>query len=262
MTGNSEGRKPPMTTVMDAYKRTSEVKNPYEIGFGTMQRPSLASGGGGPGPGAYPIKSTLGKLPESTINNPLEFSLRGRTKFGDPNEKVMSKTTKGDPGPGQYDLYGKFLGGTNPREIVFPKGKEQKEKSFMGPGPGSYAVAESMGKQCLSTKPGAVVPGFSKAERPSMEVKSGAETGPGEYKPGPAACEPQVISTRPTCATIKFGTGYRKGKGLQKRDLSEPAPGPGSYSLPGGVATKAKGSPYRDSPAATMSGRNKFGSPW
>jgi hypothetical protein len=37
---------------------------------------------------------------------------------------------------------------------------------------------------------------------------------------------------------------------------------PGSYQLPGGIATKAKGSPYRDSPAATLSGRNKFGSPW
>ena len=74
-----------------------------------------------------------------------------------------------------------------------------------------------------------------------MAVTSGAETGPGEYKPGPAACEPQVMSNRPTCATIKFGTGYKKSRGIKKKDLSEPAPGPGSYTLPGGVATKAKG---------------------
>ena len=119
--GNNE-LKPPMRTVLDAFKKTSGVINPAEIGFGTAQRPSMAVGGGGPGPGAYPIKSTLGKLPESTIDNPLEFSLRGRTKFGDPNEKVMSKNNMGDPGPGQYDLYGKFLGGETPRVTGFPKG--------------------------------------------------------------------------------------------------------------------------------------------
>jgi len=73
----------------------------------------------------------------------------------------------------------------------------------------------------------------------------------------------QVDSRRPTCATIKFGTGYRRaGDGLVKEDLSEPSPGPGQYKLPGGVATAAKGSPYRNSPAAMLSGRNKFGSPW
>ena len=34
--------------------------------------------------------------------------------------------------------------------------------------------------------------------------------------------------------------------------MSEPSPGPGSYSIPAAVMTRA----------ATMSGRNKFGSPW
>ena len=253
---------PPRRTVLDAFKKTSGVVNPAEIGFGTGARPSLTAGaGGGPGPGAYPIKSTLGKVFESNLNNPLKFSLRGRTKFGDPNEKTMNKTAAAEPGPGQYNLYGKFLGGETPRVTAFPKGAIPKEKSFLGPGPGSYKVLESMGKQVLSSKPGAVVPGFSKEKRKGM-ANTSSEVGPGDYLPGPAACEPQVLSSRPTCATIKFGTGYRKGKGLVKRDLSEPAPGPGSYSLPGGVATKTRGSPYRDSPAATMSGRNKFGSPW
>ena len=37
---------------------------------------------------------------------------------------------------------------------------------------------------------------------------------------------------------------------------------PGAYVLPGGVATLTKGSPYRNSPAPSLSGRNKFGSPW
>ena len=43
---------------------------------------------------------------------------------------------------------------------------------------------------------------------------------------------------------------------------ADPSPGPGSYMLPGGVSTRAKGTPFRNSPAAMLSGRNKFGSPF
>jgi len=84
----------------------------------------------------------------------------------------------------------------------------------------------------------------------------------GQYKPPPAACDKQVDSTKATCASVKFGEGYRSGTTSERFDFSEPTPGPGAYILPGGVATKAKGSPYRDSPSASISGRNKFGSPF
>lgn len=132
----------------------------------------------------------------------------------------------------------------------------------MGPGPGSYAPLQSMGKQVLSTKQGGNEIAFSKAPRPSMVPPGQTDIGPAEYQPPPAACEPQVDSRKPTCATIKFGEGYRSGGHKSKFDFSEPSPGPGAYRLPGGIATKAKGSPYRDSPTAIMSGREKFGSPW
>ena len=155
-------------TVMMAYKKSSFNREPASIGFGTGARPSMMVAGGGPGPGAYPIKTTLGPLMESHIAAPLQFSLRGREKFGDPNEKSMNKTAANEPGPGSYDLTGKFIGGTTARKVGFPKGIPQKDKSFMGPGPGSYAPLESMGKQALSTKPGAVVPGFPKAPRGSL----------------------------------------------------------------------------------------------
>jgi hypothetical protein len=117
------------------------------------------------------------------------------------------------------------------------------------------------------------------------------EIGPGEYGVPSAACETQVdsrtyivlrlllvlsyfittayniivcyITGKPTKSAIRFGTGYTKNKGgVQKIDMKEPAPGPGSYNLPGGVATSRRGDPYRSAPAASMSGRNKFGSPW
>jgi len=253
---------PPTRSEMDAFNKTSWTVEAPKIGFGTGARPSMMAVGGGPGPGAYPIKTTLGPLMESHIRAPLQFSLRGREKFGDPNEKSMNKTAANEPGPGTYDLTGKFIYGSNPRKSGFPKGSAPRDKGGLGPGPGSYEPLQSMGKQFLSTKPQAVIPGFPKAPRGSLVPPGTSDVGPGEYGAGPAACEVQADSRRPTCATIKFGTGYRKGAKSGKLDLSEPAPGPGSYTLPGGLATKAKGSPYRDSPAARLSGREKFGSPW
>lgn len=199
---------------------------------------------------------------ESHIKSPSQFTLRGRTKFGDPNEKSMSKTTANEPGPGQYDLTGKFLSGSNPRKSAFPKGGFVRDKSQLTPGPGSYKPMESMGKQVLSTCETALILKFSQAARPSMVPPGTSDIGPGDYKPPPAACDPQVDSRKPTCATIKFGEGYKRGGANKKFDLSEPSPGPGSYTLPGGIATQAKGSPFRNSPAATLSGRGKFGSPF
>ena len=258
----SEG--PRTLTMAESFEKTSVFPASAKIGFGTGARPSLMNATGGPGPGAYPIKTTLGRLIESNFKSPTQFSLRSRQKFGDPNERTMSKTAALEPGPGQHDITGKFIGGTNPRKSGFPKGLLRgKEPVKLGPGPGSYEPLQSMGKQALSTKPGAMITGFPKAPRPSMVPPGSTTVGPGEYGPPSGACEPQVDSRRPTCGSIKIGIGYRKESSKSsKLDLREPSPGPGSYTLPGGVATKAKGSPYRDSPQATISGRNKFGSPW
>lgn len=247
---------------MDAFNKSSTWKAEPEIGFGSGSRPALLNPTPGPGPGAYPIKTTMGKLMESHIRSPSQFSLRGRTKFGDPNEKSMNKTTSNEPGPGQYDLTGRFYGGHNPRKSGFPKGGFPKDAARFGPGPGSYAPLESMGKQVLSTKKGSGGIRFLKAERPSLVQPGLSDVGPGQYKPAPAACEKQVVSTKQTCGKIKFGEGYKKGSNKTEFDFSEPSPGPGSYTIPGGIGTKTRGSPYRDSPQAVMSSRHKFGSPF
>lgn len=254
--------KAPKRTVMDSFNKTSWFPKEPEVGFGTGSRPPLNNPTTGPGPGAYQIKTTMAKLYESHITSPCQYSLRSRTKFGDPNERSMSKSSANEPGPAQYDVTGKFLGGTNPRQTVFPKGELPKDKSQMGPGPGSYAPIQSMGKQVISTKKAAEAMKFGKAPRGSLVPPGTTEIGPGQYQPPPAACENQVDSRKPTCGKIKFGEGYRSGQNHKKFDFSEPSPGPGSYKLPGGVATKAKGTPYRSSPAISISGREKFGSPW
>jgi hypothetical protein len=56
-------------------------------------------------------------------------------------------------------------------------------------------------------------------------VAGTSDIGPGDYKPPPAACDPQVDSRKPTCANFKFGEGYKRGGAHKKFDLSEPSPG-------------------------------------
>lgn len=85
-------------TLMDAFNKTTYYQKDPEIGFGTGSRPPLSEPTLGPGPGAYVIKTTMGKLMESHITSPCQYSLRGRTIFGDPNAKAMAKGTVNMPG--------------------------------------------------------------------------------------------------------------------------------------------------------------------
>lgn len=139
-------------TIFDAFNSTSTFPKAPEVGFGTGSRPPLSNPAVTPGPGSYAIKTTMGRVMESHITSPCQFSIRSREKFGDPNMKALSKTTANEPGPGQYDLTGKFLHGTNPRKSGFPKCEFRAAKPTISPGPGSYGVMVSMGKQVVSTK--------------------------------------------------------------------------------------------------------------
>ena len=242
-------------TVMDSFNSSSYYKGNPEIGFGTGNRPPLMNPTCTPGPAAYTIKSTMSKVIESNIKSPHQFSIRSRTKFGDPNEKSMSKSNASEPGPGQYDLAGKFIGGTNPRKSCFPKGSFANEKPSMAPGPGAYGTWGSLGHQILSTKYESPHIGFAKGERGSLVNSGASDVGPGEYGAPRAACEPQIDSRKETCGCLKIGTGYKKGSNKKKGSFAEPSPGPGSYVLPPAIGGK-------NSRKITLSGRNAFGSPF
>ena len=159
----------PRRTEMDAYKFSSFCTKPPEIGFGTGTRPPLCNPTGGPGPGSYPLKTTMGRQLISNLRTPSQFTIKGRTKFGDPNEKTMNPAAKDEPGPAAYDLTGKFLAGKDPRRIIFPKAKPFQEKAALSPGPGSYEPMVSMGKQVLSTKVQNLSVPFGKAERGGLD---------------------------------------------------------------------------------------------
>lgn len=250
-------------TIMDAFNKTTYFPEEPKIGFGTAARPSLVEPNNTPGPGSYPIKTTMKKSMLSNIHSPESFSIRSRHKFGDPNEKALSKTSANEPGPGHYDLRGRFISGEKAPEYTFPKSSHPHDKSSLSPAPGSYEPVGSLGKQVLSTKKRASESPFPRAPRPSLVQPGTTTIGPGAYGAPPAACEPQVDSRKPTCGSLKIGGGYQKNKGGAKEmDLSEPFPGPGSYKLPGGIAEAKKGTPFRNSAAISLSGRELFGSPF
>lgn len=253
----------PKRTIFDAFNKTSHFPSSPEIGFGTGSRPPLSNPNATPGPGTYPIKTTIGKVMESHIKSPCQYSIRSRTLFGNPNAKAMSKSNATEPGPGQYDVKGKFPRGKDPAKISFPKGTQRAPavntaNRFM-PGPGAYGTVESMGHQSLSTKKDAPQVGFAKSERGTFGTSGTGEVGPGEYSGAyVAACEvKQVESTKASCPKVKFGTEYKKRGGSTggSIDMSEPSPGPCSYVLPSVIGGK-------DSIKASLSGRNKFGSPF
>lgn len=84
--------------------------------------------------------------------------------------------------------------------------------------------------------------------------------GPGEYDCGVPACEKQLESHKKTQHGTKFGKGERDPYKPSVLDVAPP--GPGCYKLPSGLCGKGKGYPYRAAPIVSMSGRNKFGSPF
>ena len=121
-------------TVMEAFNHSSYFKKDAEVGFGTSARLSMNFSDPTPGPGSYPLKSTLFKHFDSSIKNPAEYTLKSRQKFGDPYLRALDKTTANEPGPGHYNTVDKFLTGENPRKIGFPKAGFPRSRSELAPG--------------------------------------------------------------------------------------------------------------------------------
>lgn len=256
-------RKKMQNKIMRAFYATHE--SIPEIGFCMAARPPLAVSDT-PGPGAYTIKSTLvGKNASSTIRSTQSYSLRGREKFGSNDMKAIDPTCIGEPGPGHYDQ--KIV---NPQESIapkysFPKGSWPRDKMKNAPGPGAYKLTDSVGKQPLSTKKSNPIIDFGTGKRPPLNTLSstGEWVGPGDYGCGVPSCEKQVLSTKKSSGFIKFTKGLRNPS-EKKSVLDISPPGPGGYKLPSGMGGRGSGYPseWRTSPAPSMSGRNKFGSPW
>jgi hypothetical protein len=257
---------------MDAFNATQPGSG--TMAFGTSDRPSLVTASQAPGPGTYSLTSTLERCPESTLRSPPQFSLRSRHDFGSPLLGA-SAAAMAAPGPGAYSLQGKYPYGRHPPQFSFPKGRRPalgavggsvSAPASAGPGPSAYSLPEGMHEnQPESVKHSDHAPRFATSKRPPLVLPtSSGAIGPGEYRSEVAACALQPDSRKASAPRIKFdsGSGFSRVARPQRPDMSLGTPGPGDYTLPGGVATKCAAGPYRSPPAAHLAGRTSFGSPF
>lgn len=138
-------------------------------------RVTQAGDAGGPGPGSYRIKSSVGDT--------YHFSMRGREKFGAPTGRSDDPTTAAEPGPGAYPKAIVYLHSEEPTPPAFsvPKSKRpdlSKKDRGTRAGPGAVLLG-SCGKQIESHKLCDGYVKFGTSVRKPL-IEGGADAGPGE----------------------------------------------------------------------------------
>ncbi|CAM9878470.1 unnamed protein product [Ascophyllum nodosum] len=147
-------------------------------------------------------------------------------------------------------------------QYTFPKDSDadRRNSRHQTPGPGQYNLPTGVGKQVLSTKKSYIGFGFGTSNRPDLLLQSTAEVGPGEYPIPGSTGERQVDSRKLNRNGVPFTKAARMGKPCNLEDVP---PGPGNYELPAAICGRqGAASPYRSAPSVTLSGREKFGSPF
>jgi|TARA_B100001996_G_scaffold80109_1_gene59050 hypothetical protein len=246
--------------IIDAFNATRRSSPSYQ--FGSAIRPRLSEAEPTPGAGAYSIKTTiLGNVPDSKIHSAPQFSLRSREKFGNPMLRSLDADTAREPGPGWYSPKQVNPKDDNAPKYSFPKGHFIKDKARLSPGPGAYVIPSSVGKQVLSTKFNNNGMGFGQGERPPL-LRTHNDVGPGEYGAGISACKKQVDSRKRTSGFVKFSRCARDKMSSMASTGEHDLPGPGTYQLPSGLCGSGSSYPFRSAPKSSLSGREKFGSPF
>lgn len=251
------GASNPNRTMIESFNATQT--SPPTLRFGTSTRSALHSGEATPGPGTYSLKTvTLGPVATSRVKTLPSYSLRGREKFGNPMLKAVDPTTTLEPGPGHYRPRIVNPQERHAPEFSFPKSSFPRDKNMLAPGPGAYKAPLAVGNQVLSTKRNALAAEFGTGERPPLLLVS-TEVGPGQYKNPPDACDKQSDSRKRSTAMVRFGKGNRSP--IAKLGEAN-APGPGDYELQPALCGGGSSYTMRSAPKCSMSGRNKFGSPF
>ena len=133
------------------------------------------------------------------------------------------------------------------KKVWISQAHQKTDMHGMGsPGPATYALKSTMGKQDESVIPNPPTWVFGSAKRTDVE--------PGKHSPGPAAYAlpqsvgPQVDSRKPRAATPGFGASTRDirakiyiGEEQGKSDFGKLSPGPAAnYHLPAAVGKQVR----------------------
>lgn len=228
--------------------------------FLTQKHMELAMAGkGSPGPAVYTLPPSVGgKQPDGRRKDPPSFSFGTAARFRTTASQKKSDGHRGNnPAPGHYgappasvgpQVLGRFrteplMGfGTAERKHVKKVWISQEHQKVdmhgMGsPGPATYGLKSTMGKQDESSIPSPPTWVFSSAVR----IKDAQ----GKNSPGPAAYTlpqsvgPQPDSKKPHSGTPIFGTGTRDQRAMiylgpeqEKGQVGKASPGPAApYNL-------------------------------
>ena len=243
------------------------------------------AGRGSPGPAVYMMPPSVGgKQPDGRKVDPPVWGFGTANRFRPMSAPVV-------PAPGHYDdpiknsaigpqtlgrrgkvtvsapIYGFGTAERKHVRKVFVSHNHQRVDMFgmSSPGPATYAMKSTMGKQDESvaeTLPSWV---FGGAKRTPVEAGR-ASPGPAAYTL-PQAVGPQPDSRRPGSATPSFGSGTRDkrakiflGPGHNKGDFGKQSPGPAvNYQLVSSVGNQQH-SKMRNAPAPSFSQASRWAS--
>lgn len=227
--------------------------------FMSSEHAKLATVGFSPGP-AYNLVASVGTQVDGQKASSPQWVFGSADRF-----MGNTKPSHQNPGPGSYDMpngvgmqvssakasqpmFGFGTAGRQHVEKVFVS--EEHNKSLYGvdsPGPVSYTLDSSVGRQGLSQKANQPKWVFSTGERFSYDhVKRAAGSpGPGSYSMGQSV-GPQVSSSMHSSPMAKFGTATRElvskvyiSHEHEKAQSGNCSPGPCSYAVPDGNGKQA-----------------------
>jgi hypothetical protein len=223
--------------------------------FGTSTRASEADGmEDTPGPGSFSKPPAIGKQAESQLRSSSSATLvgGGRNQFGSAFAPVGSNAT---PSSAKYKP-------ENCREATskgVPKitlAQRLPDPALIGQsqgnrvGPGSYHILTTLTPKHPTIKT-SWAPKMAMAKRPSMANPNATDVAPHDTECN--HCYPHLSTSKSSPAV-----GFQKGARGDFTSSSNATPSPARYNVAGVNLGKLTG--YLNSPAASLSGRTKFGS--
>lgn len=219
-----------------------------------------------PGPAVYSMRSTVGPQVDGSLLSAPQWAFGSAGRFAND----MPKDKAAAPGPGQYEtrssvgvqavsaqpsqpIYGM---GTSTRENVGKVYLSERHSSslFTGalsPGPASYALRDSIGKQCASTKgdaPNWVFGSNKRFQNPDLLMAAKLPS-PDAYNAA-SGVGPQSNSTKRSAPLPGFGTSNRAHQAKlfltpahEKINYGKASPGPLTY-LPPVISKSHTGSTF------------------
>jgi hypothetical protein len=203
-----------------------------------------------PGPGSYKSKDSIGRQHDSRKESAPLFTLRSRETFG------STANPKDVPGAGTYQT-GEMRKANSKHptgpQYSFARSKAEQLVRSTTPGPGTYKSNSSLGQQLLSQKAKSGDYVFGKSDRTQALPTNQAESEDSYAKVD--AVGKQRQSTKQTLPAWQFGTSTRPSNRMNHN------PGPATYRAPRSIGRQGQ-SQKKSAPSCSMSGREKFGSPW